>query len=90
MNIELLDDALDESFEETDSEDYNDNESEVEEFETEVSEDTERWANDGDLKKFLLRATRGQVGSPDDVEGPEGGRSAARQARTSAFLNVPG
>ncbi|GBN08269.1 hypothetical protein AVEN_252149-1 [Araneus ventricosus] len=59
MNTELLDDTLDKIFEESDSEDYN--ESEMEELETEVSEDTERWADDGDLKKFLLRATRGRV-----------------------------
>ncbi|GBL71992.1 hypothetical protein AVEN_115030-1 [Araneus ventricosus] len=51
MNTELLDDTLDEIFEETDSEDYNENESEIEELETEVGEDTERWADDGDLKK---------------------------------------
>ncbi|GBM84901.1 hypothetical protein AVEN_133233-1 [Araneus ventricosus] len=50
MNTELLDDTLDEIFEETDSKDYNENESEMEELETEVSEDTERWADDGDLK----------------------------------------
>ncbi|GBL91021.1 hypothetical protein AVEN_184411-1 [Araneus ventricosus] len=61
MNTELLDDTLDEIFEETDSEDYKENESEIEELETEVSEDTERWVDDGDLKKFLLRATRGRV-----------------------------
>ncbi|GBM26793.1 hypothetical protein AVEN_127751-1 [Araneus ventricosus] len=50
-------------FEETDWEDYNENESEMEELETEVSEDTERWADDGDilLKSILLRATRGRV-----------------------------
>ncbi|GBM00080.1 hypothetical protein AVEN_176343-1 [Araneus ventricosus] len=56
MNTELLDDILDEIFEETDSEYYNENE--IEELETEVSKDTERWADDGDLKKFLLRATQ--------------------------------
>ncbi|GBO26700.1 hypothetical protein AVEN_58085-1 [Araneus ventricosus] len=50
MNTELLDDTLDEIFEETDSEDYNENESEMEELETEVSDGTERWADGGDLK----------------------------------------
>ncbi|GBM03578.1 hypothetical protein AVEN_203156-1 [Araneus ventricosus] len=59
MNTELLDDALDEIFEETDSEDYNGNE--MKELEIEVSEDTERWAENGELKKFLLRASRGRV-----------------------------
>ncbi|GBN51655.1 hypothetical protein AVEN_118213-1, partial [Araneus ventricosus] len=53
MNTELLDDTLDAIFEETDSEDYNENERE--ELETEISEDAERGADDGDLKKFLLR-----------------------------------
>ncbi|GBL86097.1 hypothetical protein AVEN_112072-1, partial [Araneus ventricosus] len=48
MNTELLDNTLDEIFEETDSEDYNENE--MEELETEVSEDTERWAIDSDFK----------------------------------------
>ncbi|GBM76742.1 hypothetical protein AVEN_86318-1 [Araneus ventricosus] len=61
MNTELLNDTLDENFEETDSEDYNENESEMEERETEVSEDIQRRADDGDLKKFPLRATRGRV-----------------------------
>ncbi|GBN07157.1 hypothetical protein AVEN_63380-1 [Araneus ventricosus] len=51
MNTELLDDTLDEIFEETHSEDYNENESEIEEIETEVSEDTERWADDGGFLK---------------------------------------
>ncbi|GBM62102.1 hypothetical protein AVEN_49337-1 [Araneus ventricosus] len=51
MNTELLRNTLDEIFEETDSEDYNENESEMEELETEVSEDTERWSDDGDFKK---------------------------------------
>ncbi|GBO17001.1 hypothetical protein AVEN_87419-1, partial [Araneus ventricosus] len=55
MNTELLDDTLDEGFEETDSEKYNENESEMEELETEVSEDTERCADDGDLKKNPFR-----------------------------------
>ncbi|GBM97513.1 hypothetical protein AVEN_171584-1 [Araneus ventricosus] len=50
---------LDEIFEETDSEGYNENE--MEELETEVSEDTEIWAYDSELKKILLRATRGRV-----------------------------
>ncbi|GBM47371.1 hypothetical protein AVEN_86454-1 [Araneus ventricosus] len=48
MNTELLDDVLDEIFEESDSEDYNENESEIEELEPEVSEDTEKCADDGD------------------------------------------
>ncbi|GBM14681.1 hypothetical protein AVEN_97189-1 [Araneus ventricosus] len=48
MNTELLYDTFGEIFEETDSEDYNENESEMEELETEVSEDTERWADHGD------------------------------------------
>ncbi|GBM85462.1 hypothetical protein AVEN_215274-1 [Araneus ventricosus] len=61
MNTELLDDTLDEIFEETDSEDYNENESEMEELETEVSQDTKRWADDGYLKKILLRTTRGRA-----------------------------
>ncbi|GBM84966.1 hypothetical protein AVEN_148077-1 [Araneus ventricosus] len=47
-NTELLGDTLDEIFEETDSEGYNENE--TEELETEVSEDAER-SDDGDLKK---------------------------------------
>lgn len=34
--------------------DYHD-ENEIEAFETEVSEDTKRWANDNDFKKFPLR-----------------------------------
>ncbi|GBM53217.1 hypothetical protein AVEN_14240-1 [Araneus ventricosus] len=51
MNTEL---SVDEIFEETDSEDYNEIESEMEELETEISEDTERWADDGDLKKILF------------------------------------
>ncbi|GBO15203.1 hypothetical protein AVEN_54938-1, partial [Araneus ventricosus] len=50
MYTELLEDTVDEIFEETDSEDYNESESEIREFETEVSEDIERWADDGDLK----------------------------------------
>ncbi|GBN33423.1 hypothetical protein AVEN_59615-1 [Araneus ventricosus] len=54
MNTELLDDTLDEIFEETDSEDYNENE--MEELETEVSEDTEKWANDGDLTRISFEA----------------------------------
>ncbi|GBO38775.1 hypothetical protein AVEN_23944-1, partial [Araneus ventricosus] len=45
MNTKLLDDTLDVFFEETDSVDYN--ESEMEELETEVSENTERWSDDG-------------------------------------------
>ncbi|GBM12811.1 hypothetical protein AVEN_247584-1 [Araneus ventricosus] len=49
MNTELLDDTLDEVFEEIDSEEYNENGSEMEELETEVSEDTKRWADDGDF-----------------------------------------
>ncbi|GBN66921.1 hypothetical protein AVEN_67925-1 [Araneus ventricosus] len=61
VNTELLDDTLDAIFGETDSEDYNENEGEIEELETEVREDTERWADDGDLKKLVLRATRGRV-----------------------------
>ncbi|GBM13765.1 hypothetical protein AVEN_90026-1 [Araneus ventricosus] len=44
MNTELLDDTLDENFEKTHSEDYN--ESEMEEFDTEVSGDTERWTDE--------------------------------------------
>ncbi|GBM03598.1 hypothetical protein AVEN_116549-1, partial [Araneus ventricosus] len=48
MNTKLLEDTVDEIFEETDSEDYN--ESETRELETEVSEDIEKWADDGDLK----------------------------------------
>ncbi|GBM27180.1 hypothetical protein AVEN_9850-1 [Araneus ventricosus] len=57
VNTELLDDTLDEIFEEINSEDYNENE--MEELETEVSEDTERWADDGDLKKkSFFRATQ--------------------------------
>ncbi|GBL98651.1 hypothetical protein AVEN_19704-1 [Araneus ventricosus] len=46
MNTELLDDTFDEIFEETDSEDFNENE--MQQLETEVSEDTERCADDGD------------------------------------------
>ncbi|GBN83479.1 hypothetical protein AVEN_39798-1 [Araneus ventricosus] len=63
MNTELLDDTLDEMFEEIDSEDYNVNESEMEELETAVSEDIERWVDDGDIffKSILLRITRGRV-----------------------------
>ncbi|GBM85458.1 hypothetical protein AVEN_21445-1 [Araneus ventricosus] len=57
MNTELLDDTLDEIFEETDSEDYNENE--MEELETEVSEDTERWADDGDFKKNPFESNPG-------------------------------
>ncbi|GBN56176.1 hypothetical protein AVEN_29964-1 [Araneus ventricosus] len=53
MNTELLDDTLDEIFEETDSEDYNENESEMEELESKVSEFTERWAVDGKKKKNI-------------------------------------
>ncbi|GBM83639.1 hypothetical protein AVEN_15000-1, partial [Araneus ventricosus] len=49
MNTELLGDTLDEIFEEIDAEDYNENE--IEELETEVSENNERWAHGGDLKK---------------------------------------
>ncbi|GBM77148.1 hypothetical protein AVEN_209092-1 [Araneus ventricosus] len=61
MYTELLDDTFDEIFEEIDSEDYKENESEMEEIETEVGEDTERWADGGDFKKkFLLRATQGR------------------------------
>ncbi|GBN19175.1 hypothetical protein AVEN_143467-1 [Araneus ventricosus] len=55
MNTELLNDTLAENFEETNWEVYNENESEIEEHETEVSEDTQRWADDGDLKRCLLR-----------------------------------
>ncbi|GBN15415.1 hypothetical protein AVEN_172424-1 [Araneus ventricosus] len=51
MNTELIDGTLDEIFEGTDSEDYTENESEMEELETEVSEGTERWADEGDFKK---------------------------------------
>ncbi|GBN67588.1 hypothetical protein AVEN_61018-1 [Araneus ventricosus] len=59
MNTELLDDTLDDIFEETDSEDYNENESEMEELETEVSEDTDRWADDGDFKKIPFEGNPG-------------------------------
>ncbi|GBM62820.1 hypothetical protein AVEN_212164-1 [Araneus ventricosus] len=45
MITEQLDDTLDEIFEETDSEDYN----EMKELETEVSEDTEKWADAGNF-----------------------------------------
>ncbi|GBL81087.1 hypothetical protein AVEN_83157-1 [Araneus ventricosus] len=55
VNTELLDDTLDEIFEKTDSEDYN----EMEELETEVSEDTERWADDGDFKKIPFEGNPG-------------------------------
>ncbi|GBL88863.1 hypothetical protein AVEN_158970-1 [Araneus ventricosus] len=58
MNTELLDDILDEIFEEPDSEDYNENESEKEEHET---EDTERWADDGDLKKIPFEGNSGRL-----------------------------
>ncbi|GBN32265.1 hypothetical protein AVEN_248218-1 [Araneus ventricosus] len=61
MNTELLDETRDEIFEETDLEDYNESESEIEELETEISEDTDIWADNCDFKKFLLRATRGRV-----------------------------
>ncbi|GBM26799.1 hypothetical protein AVEN_127757-1 [Araneus ventricosus] len=57
MNTDLLDDKLDEMFEETDSEDYNENE--IEELQTEVSEDTERSADDGDLKKIHFEVNPG-------------------------------
>ncbi|GBM10240.1 hypothetical protein AVEN_177504-1 [Araneus ventricosus] len=59
MNTELLDDTLDENFEETDSEDYNEKESEMEELETEVIEDIEKWADDGDLKKIPFKGNPG-------------------------------
>ncbi|GBM06286.1 hypothetical protein AVEN_208972-1 [Araneus ventricosus] len=57
MSRELLDDTLDESFEETNSGDCKENE--VEELETEVSEDTEKWADDGDLKKIPFQRNPG-------------------------------
>ncbi|GBM49054.1 hypothetical protein AVEN_183583-1 [Araneus ventricosus] len=46
-------------FEENDSEDDNENESEMEEIDTEDSEDTERWADDGDLKEIPLEGNLG-------------------------------
>lgn len=49
MNTELDDDIFDEIYWEIDYEDYN--EGEIEECETELGEDTERWGNDGDFAK---------------------------------------
>ncbi|GBM22793.1 hypothetical protein AVEN_196147-1 [Araneus ventricosus] len=46
----MLDDTLDEIFEQTDSEDYNEND--MEEIETDVSGDTERWADDSIFKNI--------------------------------------
>ncbi|GBM03624.1 hypothetical protein AVEN_203191-1 [Araneus ventricosus] len=71
MNTELLDDTLDEIFEETGSEDYNENESEMEELETEVSEDTEKWADDGDLKKIPFEGNPGPNNFTFGMVGPE-------------------
>ncbi|GBM43693.1 hypothetical protein AVEN_26560-1 [Araneus ventricosus] len=55
MNTELIDDTLDEIFEEPDLENYNENEK----LQTEVSEETERWADDNDFKKIPFEGNPG-------------------------------
>uniref|UniRef100_T1HIZ5 Uncharacterized protein n=1 Tax=Rhodnius prolixus TaxID=13249 RepID=T1HIZ5_RHOPR len=67
VNIELLDDAQDEVFEENDWDDCTDIESEIEQHQSELSENTETREDDGSFTKIPF------VGKPGLQKLPNGG-----------------